>query len=100
MFAGPVFFQTGYYTGSMEQTTDIQHGRHAVFNLYVHLVFVTLYRRKGFDSAIFEDLRPIFSKCSSDGGTEWIELDGEEYCVLLLVHYPPKIAISNLVNRL
>jgi putative transposase len=84
----------------MERTTDIQHGRHAVFNLHVHLVFVTKYRRKVFDSVILEDLMHIFSKCCSDCEAELVEFDGEEDHVHLLVRYPQKIAISNLVNRL
>ena len=84
----------------MDKATKIQHGRHVVFNLHVHLVFVTKYRRKVFNSMILDDLRDIFRKVCSDCEAQLVEFDGEEDYVHLLVNYPPKIAISCLVNRL
>lgn len=84
----------------MGKTTDFQRSRHAVFNLHVHLVFATKYRRKVLGSAILDDLRNIFSKICSDCEAELVEFDGEEGHMHLLVHYPPKVAVSGLVNRL
>ena len=84
----------------MGKTSDFQDGRHAVFNLHVHLVFVTIYRRKVFDSAILDDLQNIFNKVCLDYEAERVEFDGEEDHVHLLMHYPRNITISNLVNRL
>lgn len=43
----------------MKKETEIRHGRHVVFNLHVHLVFVTKYRRGVFTKAILEDLEQI-----------------------------------------
>ena len=37
-------------------------GSHAVFDLYVHLVFVAKYRRKIFTKVILNDLRKIFEE--------------------------------------
>ena len=84
----------------MTQTTDIRHGRHCVFNLHVHLVFVTKYRRDVFTKTILDDLRGIFAAVCLDFGAELVEFDGEDDHVHLLVSYPPKVAISNLVNSL
>jgi putative transposase len=46
------------------------------------------------------DLRDIFAKVCRDFEAELIECDGEDDHVHLLVHYPPKVALSRLVNSL
>ncbi len=84
----------------MKKRTEIYHGRHVVFNLHVHLVFVTKYRRRVFTKAILDDLRDVFTRICSDFEAELVEFDGEEDHVHLLVTYPPKMAISRLVNSL
>ena len=40
----------------MEKNNDIRHGRHCVFRMHVHLVFVTKYRRGVFTAEITGDL--------------------------------------------
>ncbi len=84
----------------MKKRTEMYHGRHVVFNLHVHLVFVTKYRRRVFTKTILDDLRDIFTRICSDFEAELIEFDGEEDHVHLLVTYPPKMTISRLVNSL
>ena len=84
----------------MKKRTEIYHGRHVVFNLHVHLVFVTKYRRRVFTKAILDDLRDVFTRICSDFEAELVEFDGEEDHVHLLVTYPPKMTISRLVNSL
>ena len=84
----------------MEKVNDIRHGRHCVFHLHVHLVFVTKYRYGVFTREILDDLKEIFSSVCSDFEAELVEFDGEEDHVHLLVVYPPKVAISSLVNSL
>lgn len=84
----------------MEKSTEIRTGRHVVFNLHVHLVFITKYRRGVFTKIILDDLKEIFDRVCKDFGAELVEFDGEEDHVHLLVNYPPKIAISHLVNSL
>lgn len=84
----------------MGKQTTLLHGRHVVFNLHVHLVFVTKYRRNGFNKSIPDDWLLIFSSVCSDFDAELVEFDGEEDHVHLLVTYPPKVSISRLVNSL
>jgi len=84
----------------MQEKTDIRHGRHCVFNLHVHLVFVTKYRRHVFTKAILADMQSIFTKVCTDFEAELIEFDGEDDHVHLLVSYPPKVAVAKLVNSL
>ena len=79
---------------------EIRHGRHCVFNIHVHLVFVTKYRRNIFEKKILNDIRPIFLSVCNDFNAKLVEFDGEYDHVHLLVNYPPKIAISVLVNSL
>jgi len=68
--------------------------------MHVHLVFVTKYRRNVLDRDAINELRGIFAKVCLDFGAELVELDGEDDHVHLLVNYPPKVAISALVNSL
>lgn len=84
----------------MGKEPDIRTGRHCVFNLHVHLVFVTKYRRKVFTAAILDDLRDTFSKVCNDFEAVLIECDGEGDHVHLLITYPPKVSVAKLVNSL
>ena len=84
----------------MIKNNDIRQVRHCVFLMHVYLVFVTKYRRGVFTKEILDDLRPILSGVCADFEAELVEFDGEEDHVHLLVNYPPKVAISTLVNSL
>lgn len=84
----------------MSECKSVRTGRHCVFNLHVHLVFVTKYRRNVLDATSIEILRGVFDKVCRDFEAELVECNGEHDHVHLLVHYPPKVAISKLVNSL
>src|SRR5450631_1541853 len=75
-------------------------GRHCVFAIHVHLVFVTKYRRHVFSKVHLESMRPILSAVCGDFEAELVEFDGAHDHVHLLVNYPPKVALSKLVNSL
>ena len=81
----------------MNKSNDI---RHCVFNLHIHLVFVTKYRRSVFTKAVLEDLKEIFASVCQDFEAELVEFDGEKDYVHLLINYPPKVSVSRLVNSL
>jgi len=84
----------------MIHESDIRRGRHGVFKLHVHLVFVAKYRRRVFDARAIDVLRGIFADVCSDAQATLVEMDGEDDHVHLLVEYPPKVAVSSLVNSL
>lgn len=84
----------------MSDSDDIRHGRNCVFNLQVHLVFVTKYRRKVFTDGILSDMESIVRETCATMGCELVEFNGETDHVHLLVSYPPKIPVSKLVNML
>ena len=77
----------------MSDENDFRRGRHCVFVMHVHLVFVTKYRRQVFTKAVLDDARTIFASVCADFGAELVEMDGEDDHVHILVNYPPKVAI-------
>jgi putative transposase len=84
----------------MRNESHIRRGRHCVFKLHVHLVFVAKYRRRVFDAQAIDVLRGIFADVCSDVNATLVEMDGEDDHVHLLVEYPSKLAVSSLVNSL
>ena len=84
----------------MLDNIDLRKGRHCVFMLHTHLVFVTKYRRNIFSKIILEDLKTIFESVCNDFNAELVEFDGEKDHVHLLINYPPKVSIAKLVNSL
>ena len=84
----------------MGASREIRHGRHCVFQLHVHLVFVTKYRTKIFDADALNRLKTIFEKVCRDFEAQLVEMNGEADHVHLLVNYLPKHSVSSLVNSL
>lgn len=79
---------------------ELRRGRHVIFLLHAHLVFVPRYRRKVFDLDALDRLRATFAAVCEDFGANLSEFNGESDHVHLLVNYPPKVAVSGLVNSL
>jgi len=79
---------------------DFRKERHSVSHLVCHLVFVTKYRRKVFDDVAIEWLQAHFTKVCE--GLDWrlLACDGEADHIHVLVEYPPKYAVSVIVNAL
>ena len=75
-------------------------GAHSIYDLHVHLVFVTKYRRKVLSIPAIQDLRSIFAEICARHEADLVECDGENDHVHLLIHYPPKLALSKLINHL
>lgn len=84
----------------MKMSNDFRTGRTCVFQMHVHLVFVTKYRRSVFTKKILQELEKIFQNVCDDFESTLVEMNGEKDHVHLLVNYPPKISISKLVNSL
>ncbi len=79
---------------------NLRRGRSCVFLIHAHLVFVTKYRRKIFTKVVLKDLREIFQNICETFQATLVEFDGEYDHVHLLIHYPPTLALSRLVNSL
>ena len=78
---------------------ELRRGRHCVFELNVHLVFVTKYRHSIFTEEHLDAIQAAAKVCT-DFGAHLREFNGERNHVHLLVSYPPKVAVSSLVNSL
>lgn len=83
-----------------ELLSDYLRKRHSVTKLVVHLVFTTKYRRKLFDGYMIKQLREAFESACGKLECDLLEMDGEMDHVHLLIAYPPKLAISVMVNNL
>ena len=83
-----------------EPNPDIRTGRHVTYSLHAHLVFVTKYRRDIFDDAMLRRCEEIMREVCASFDVELREFNAEQDHVHLLVHYPPKVALSKLINSL
>jgi putative transposase len=83
-----------------EPNPDIRRGRSVVYSLHAHLVFTPRYRRKVFTDEILHRCEDIMIEVCDSFGATLVEFNGEHDHVRLLVHYPPKVALSTLVNSL
>ena len=84
----------------MRQDRDVRTGRHCVFALHAHLVFVTKYRHPVFTAIHLDRMEAIMRAVCEDFGCELVEFNGETEHVHLLVNFPPTVALSRLVNSL
>jgi putative transposase len=83
-----------------ERNTGIRRGRDVVYTLHAHLVFTPKCRRGPFTREILARCEQIMREVCADFGAELREFNGEADHVHLLVHYPPKVALSRLVGSL
>ncbi len=79
---------------------ESRKGRHVVYALHAHLVFVTKYRGKVLKEKHLVRLRDIFTEVCLDFEAQLKEFNGESDHVHFLVEYPPKVQLSKLVNSI
>src|SRR5262245_54176507 len=84
----------------MDRSSEFRTGRHVVFQLYAHLVFVPKYRRGVISERVWRILREAFESVCKDFEGELLEANYEADHVHLLVTYPPKVALSRLAGSL
>ena len=69
-------------------------------HLHAHLVFTTKYRHDALTDQILTRCEEIMRAVCADFGAQLREFNGDDDHVHLLVHYPPTVALSRLVNSL
>ena len=84
----------------MEEEFHWRTGRSCIFKNFVHLVFVTKYRRGVFTDEMLGEIKKIFNETCIQMGAELLEFGGEDDHVHLMVCCPPKLAIANLAGKL
>ena len=77
-----------------------RRGRHSVTLLYTHLVFVSKYRKKVLNSEQLDYLKEVGNEVAKKMNFQILEINGESHHVHLLIEYPPKLSISQIVNSL
>ncbi|MEV0301891.1 IS200/IS605 family transposase [Streptomyces prasinus] len=84
----------------MAEYQNIRTGRHCALVMHTHLVFVTEFRHNVFGDRHLKRMEEIMRDVCADFETELVEFNGEAGHVHLLVNFPPKAAVSKLVNSL
>jgi putative transposase len=64
------------------------------------VVLVTRYRRGRFDTEMLNRCEQVMAQGATNFEATLVEFNGEEDHVHLLVQYPPKVALSDMVNSL
>lgn len=75
-------------------------GSHVVFAIYLHVVFVTKYRKPVFTSAMLEDMKEVFERVLDANNSQLKECNGEADHVHLLIDLHPDNNISDLISSL
>jgi putative transposase len=81
-------------------TSHLRSERHSVSDLKVHLVCVTKYRRSVFTTESLDLIEETFRDVSKKMDFQLLEFNGEGDQVHVLIEYPPKLSISQIVNSL
>lgn len=84
----------------MNEEFSWRTGRSCIFRNFIHLVFVTKYRRGVFTNEMIERLQDIFKETCLQMEAELLEFGAEEDHVHLMVSCPPKLSVAILVGKL
>jgi putative transposase len=80
------------------RASESRTGRHVVYSLQTHLVFLPKCRRAVINERVLSVLKAAFEQVCSDFECELRGVGWEADHVHLLVGYPPKVTLSKLVN--
>jgi putative transposase len=78
----------------------LKEGYRNVYDLNIHLVLVTKYRKKVINRSMLTRLQEIFDSTCQKWRSTLTDFNGEENHVHLLISYPPDVEVSKLVNNL
>lgn len=79
---------------------EVQSSSHAVFNLKLHVVFVTKFRRKTLNEELLAYLKEALSEILEGWRCRMIEFGGESDHIHMLIEIHPALDISILINNL
>lgn len=85
----------------MAPEAHFRTGRHVVHRLHAHVVLTTKYRRDAITTdRVRDSLRTTMHDVCADFGADLQAWEADDDHVHLLIAYPPKVALSKLVNSL
>jgi len=79
---------------------ELKSTRYAKYLLHAHIVFTPKYRKKVFAKEHLDLMKEVFENICKLNDSTLKEFDGEADHVHLLITYPPRIALSVLINSL
>ncbi len=79
-------------------STDLRSRRHSVSDLKIHLVCVTKYRPLIFTAVSLNLIEKSFRDVALKMNFKVLEFNGETDHIHVLLEYPPKLSISQIVN--
>lgn len=86
---------------TMQMTSSLyRKNRRGTFNLTVHIIFVTKYRRKVLTNEMLQSLEKYFTDILSKWNSYFVEFNGESDHVHLLISYTPDKRLSDLIGNL
>jgi putative transposase len=88
------------YCQEKTMSTELRRNNHSVSRLLVHLVFVVKYRHAAISDSVWTSLRYGFDLAAKHLDLVLVELNHDKDHVHLVVEYPPKISVSDMVNAL
>lgn len=81
-------------------TTQLRKERHSISSLKIHLVCVTKYRRSVFTSESLGLIETSFNEVAKKMDFQVLEFNGESDHIHVLIEFPPKLSVSQMVNAL
>ena len=78
----------------------MKKGAHVVYDIHLHIIFVTKFRKKVLSVAMLETMKEVIKRVLSANQCELEEFEGEPDHVHLLIQLHPNNNISNLVASL
>ena len=79
---------------------ELRKGRHVVYQMHAHLVFVSKYRGKCFTDEILVAMEKMMRDICQNNDVILTEFNGETDHIHILVEYKPTLMLSKLVNAL
>ena len=83
----------------MGRMTEYRHGAHSVFEIHLHLVWVTKYHKPVLSGAVGSRVRDLIREICGASDVLIIKGHVSKDHVHLLVSIPPQVTISRLVQR-
>lgn len=81
-------------------TTKFRRERHSVSDLKIHLVCVTKYSRHILTAQSLGLIEKSFQEVATKMDFQVLEFNGEADHIQVLIEFPPKLSVSQMVNAL
>lgn len=79
---------------------NYRHGSHAVFEIHLHIVWTTKYRKGVLSGEVGKRVREVIRQVCRDEDVEIMKGHVSRDHVHLLVSIPPSVTVSRLVQRM